>query len=274
MTQPLTDLTRLSLNQYTTRPWSLPEAIDGCVRAGIPAIAVWRDKLAETGVQQAARLLRESGLRVSSLCRGGMFPYSSVVGREAIIDDNRRAIEEAAALSADVLVLVCGGTVNRDIRAARRMVREGIEAVLPYAIECGVRLGIEPLHPIFAADRSVINTLAQANALVEEFASPNLGVVADVYHIWWDPDLEAQIARAAGHILGFHVNDWIVPLPDMLFGRGMMGDGAIDIRHIRGLVEAAGYHGLIEVEIFNQQLWDMPGDEILALMSERFLAHV
>jgi sugar phosphate isomerase/epimerase len=154
------------------------------------------------------------------------------------------------------------------------MVREGIATLLPCAQERGVRLGIEPLNPIFAGDRSVIVTLAEANALVEAFASPLLGVVADAYHIWWDPDLYAQIERAAGHIVGFHVNDWIVPLPDPLLGRGMMGDGMIELRRIRAAVDATGYAGPIEVEIFNQAIWDMPGDEVLARMCERYLAYV
>jgi sugar phosphate isomerase/epimerase len=272
--QPLTDLARLSLNQITTQRWSLREAIDGCARAGIPAIGVWRDKLAEIGLAQAARLVRDAGLRVSSVCRGGMFPAATAAERQARIEENRRAVDEAAALHADVLVLVCGPAPDRDIAAARTMVREGLAALLPYAQEHGVRLGIEPLHPMFAGDRSVIVTLAEANALVEAFASSMLGVVADVYHIWWDPDLYAQIERARGHIFGFHVSDWLVPLPDPLLGRGMMGDGVIELRRIRTAVDAAGYTGPIEVEIFNQALWAMPGDEVLARMRKCYLAYV
>ena len=272
--QPMTDLARLSLNQATTQRWSLREAIEGCARAGIPAIGIWRDKLAELGLAQATRLVRNAGLRVSSVCRGGMFPAATAAERRARIDDNRRAVDEAAALGADVLVLVCGPAPDKDIAAARSMVREGIAALLSYAAEHGVRLGIEPLHPIFAGDRSVIVTLAEANALVEAFASPALGIVADVYHIWWDPELYPQIARAAGHIVGFHVNDWIVPLPDPLLGRGMMGDGVIELRRIRTAVDAVGYTGPIEVEIFNQALWAMRSDAVLALMCERFLAYV
>jgi sugar phosphate isomerase/epimerase len=274
MTQPLKDLSRLSLNQITTPGWNLREAIEGCARAGIPTIGVWRDKLAEAGLDQAARLLRDAGLHVSGLLRGGMFPAATAAERQARIDDNRRAVDEAAALGADVLVLVCGAAPDKDIAAAREMVRDGIAALLPYAQERGVRIGIEPLHPMFAGDRSVISLLGQANALVEYFNSPFLGVVADVYHIWWDPDLDAQIARASGHIFGFHVNDWLSPPPDILLGRGMIGDGLIDIRRIRGLVDTAGYSGPIEVEIFNRAIWDTPGDEVLALICERFVAHV
>lgn len=274
MSAPLTDLSRLSLNQATTQRWSLREAVEGCARAGIPALGVWRDKLAEAGLAPAARLLRDAGLRVSSVCRGGMFPAASAAERRARIEDNRRAVDEAAALGADVLVLVCGPAPDKDIAAARAMVREGIAALLPYAQSCGVRLGVEPLHPMFAGDRSVIVTTAEANALVEAFGSPALGVVLDTYHIWWDPDLDAQIARASGHILGFHVNDWLAPPPDTLRGRGMPGDGVIDLRRIRAAVEAAGYTGLIEVEIFNQAIWDAPGDAVLELIAQRYLACV
>jgi sugar phosphate isomerase/epimerase len=272
--QLLTDLSRLSLNQATTQRWSLREAVDGCARAGIPAIGVWRDKLAELGLAQAAQLVRDAGLRVSSVCRGGMFPAATAAERQARIEDNRRAVDEAAALGADALVLVCGPAPDKDIAAAREMVREGIAALLPYAEARGVRLGIEPLHPIFAGDRSVIVTLAEANALLEAFRSPALGIVADVYHIWWDPDLYAQIERAAGHFVGFHVNDWIVPLPDPLLGRGMIGDGLIELRRIRVAVDAAGYAGPIEVEIFNQAIWNTPGDQVLRQICERYLAHV
>ena len=272
--QPFTDIARLSLNQITTERWSLREAVDGCARAGVPFIGLWRHKVAEAGLPESARLVRDAGLRVSSLCRGGMFPAATAAERQARIDDNRRAIDEAAALGADLLVLVCGPAPDRDIQAARAMVRDGIAQLLPYAAERGIRLAVEPLHPMFAADRSVIVTLAEANALVEHFDTPTLGVVIDVYHTWWDPELYTQIARAGRRIFGFHVNDWLVPPPDWLLGRGMMGDGVIELRRIRTAVDAAGYTGPIEVEIFNQAIWDLPGDEVLALMRERYLAHV
>jgi sugar phosphate isomerase/epimerase len=269
--QPLSDLARLSLNQATTQNWSLREAVDGCVRAGIGWIGPWRDKVAQAGGGQAAgRLIRDAGLRVSSLCRGGFFPAATEAERRARIDDNRRAIDEAAGLGADVLVLVCGPAPDRDLDAARRMVEDGIAAVLPYAAQCGVRLAVEPLHPMFAGDRSVIVTLAQANAIVERLASAYVGVAVDVYHVWWDPEVYAQIARAAGHILGFHVSDWLAPPPHVLLGRGLMGDGVIQLRRLRAAVEAAGYTGPIEVEIFNQALWDTPGDRVLELIKERF----
>lgn len=272
--EQLQNFDRLSLNQITTERWNLREAVEGCVRAGIPWISLWRHKIAETGLAESRRLVRDAGLRVSSICRGGMFPAATAAERQARLDDNRRAVDEAAELGADVLVLVCGPAPDRDIDSARKMVAEGIEKLVPYAQSCGVKLGIEPLHPMYAAERSVIVTLAQANAMAEQYRPDQVGVVVDVFHVWWDPDLYNQISRASGRILGFHVSDWIVPTPDLLMGRGMMGDGVIEIRRIRKAVEAAGYHGPIEVEIFNKAIWDQPGDEVLSLMKERYLEHV
>lgn len=268
------DLARLSLNQATTQYWSVREAAEGCLRAGIPAIGLWRHKVAETGLHESARIVRDTGLRVSSLCRGGWFPAASPAERQARIDDNRSAIEEAAELGTDVLVLVCGPAPDSDIAAARHMVEDAIALLLPYAEEHRVQLAIEPLHPMFAADRSVIVTLAEANRLIAHFNSKTLGVIVDVYHVWWDPDVYTQITRAAGHILGFHISDWLVPPPDHVNGRGMMGDGVIELRRLRNAVEATGYAGAIEVEIFNQALWEMPGDELLDLMCQRYLEYV
>lgn len=270
---PLTDLSRLSLNQATTQRWDVRAAVEGCARAGISSIGLWRDKIAATGVAESARLARDAGVRVSSLCRGGYFPAATPAERQARIDDNRRAIDEAVELGADVLVLVCGPAPDRDITAARAMVADGIAAVISYAAERGVRLGIEPLHPVFAGDRSVIATLGEANRLAERLNSPSVGVVIDVYHVWWDSEVYTEIARSAGRIFGFHINDWLAPPPDVLLGRGMMGDGVIEIRRLREAVDAAGYSGPIEVEIFNQAIWDTPGDAVLAQICERYLAH-
>ncbi|HEX6289111.1 MAG TPA: sugar phosphate isomerase/epimerase family protein [Herpetosiphonaceae bacterium] len=272
--RPLTDLSRLSLNQATTQHWSVRQAVDGCARAGIPWIGLWRHKVDELGATASARLVRDAGLRVSSLCRGGFFPAVTVAERQARIDDNRRAIDEAAELGTDVLVLVCGPAPDRNIQAAREMVRDGIAALVPYAREHGVRLAIEPLHPMFAADRSVIVTLAQALDIAEQFDAQQVGVAIDVYHVWWDPEIYPQIRRATGRILGFHVNDWLVPTPDLLMGRGMMGDGVIELRRLRAAVDVTGYTGPIEVEIFNQAIWDTAGDAVLSQMCERYLAHV
>jgi sugar phosphate isomerase/epimerase len=272
--QPFTDISRLSLNQITTQRWSVSEAVEGCVRAGVPYIALWRDKVAQTGLQESARLVRESGMKISSLCRGGWFGGAIAAERQAQLDDNRRAIYEAATLGTDVLVLVCGPAPDRDIEAARTYVEEAIGQLLPFAQEHGVKLAIEALHPMYAAERSVIVTLAEANRIVKRFNHDYLGLVVDVFHVWWDPEVYNQIAAAAGKILGFHVSDWLVPVPDLLLGRGMMGDGVIELRKLRYAVEQAGYRGPIEVEIFNQRIWDMPGDETLQLMSQRYLEHV
>jgi sugar phosphate isomerase/epimerase len=268
------DLARLSLNQMTTERWSVRDAIEGCVRMGIPSIGLWRHKVAEAGLDESARLVHEAGLRVSSLCRGGMFTAADAAGLRTRLDDNRRAVDEAAELNADVLVLVCGGLAGRDLDGARAQVEQGIADLLPYASERGVTLGIEPLHPAFVADRSVIATLGQANDLLERLVSPWVGVVIDTYHVWWDPQLYVEIERAAGRIVGFHVDDWPCANRDPLMGRGMMGDGVIDVRRIRRAVDATGFDGAIEVEIFNQEIWDRPGNEVLQLMRECYLACV
>nr|WP_144928932.1 sugar phosphate isomerase/epimerase family protein [Paenibacillus bovis] len=267
----LQSIERLSFNQITLDKWSLKEAVDGCLRAEIPWISVWRHKIEEIGLKESKKIIRDAGIKVSSICRGGMFPAATEQERQARIDDNRRAIDEAAELGTDVLVLVCGPAPNKDLVGARQMVEDGIAQIVPYAKERGVKLGIEPLHPMYAAERSVINTLAQANDIAENYHTDEVGVIVDVFHLWWDPDLYNQIARASGRILGYHVSDWIVPTPDLLMARGMMGDGVIDLRPIRLAVEQAGYNGPIEVEIFNQKVWNTPGDEVLVKMKERFI---
>jgi sugar phosphate isomerase/epimerase len=266
-------LDRLSLNTATTKHWSLPEAVDGCVRAGIGAIGLWRDRVAEAGLDAAAELVRRCGLHVSSLCRGGFFTAADADGRAYALDDCRRAIEECAVLEADVLVLVCGGLPagSRDLPYARSLVRDALAALAPRAAELGVRLGIEPLHPMFCADRCVVSTLGQALDLAEPFPAAVVGVIVDTYHVWWDPDLDAQLARAAGRIAGFQVCDWILPLPaDALLGRGHLGDGYIDVRRIAEGVRAAGYRGYVEVEIFNETVWATAGDETVRTVRERF----
>ncbi|MCL6547539.1 MAG: sugar phosphate isomerase/epimerase [Alicyclobacillus sp.] len=265
------ELDWLSLNQITTERWSVQEAVEGCVRAGIRWIGLWRHKVEEVGTAQAARAVRAAGLKVSGLCRGGMFPAPGAAERARRIEDNRRAIDEAAELGAEVLVLVCGPLNGCRIDDARTMVEEGIATIAPYAAERGIKLGIEPLHPVFAADRSVISTLGQANRIVERIARPNVGVVIDVYHVWWDPDLYEEIRKARGRIFGFHVCDWLFPVENALMSRGMMGDGCAEIERIRRAVEDAGYAGPVEVEIFNQAIWDSPYDDVLRLMKSRFL---
>lgn len=268
------ELSRLSLNQATTQNWGMAETIEGCARAGVGWIGLWRHKVSELGLAETARRLSGAGIQVSSLCRGGFFPAASAEVRQQRIDENLRAVDEAVELGAPVLVLVCGPSPDRDLDAARRMVEDGIYKVLPYALDRGLRLAIEPLHPMYAGDRSVVVTLAQANAMAERIASPGVGVAVDVYHVWWDPDVYLEIARAGRNIVGFHVSDWLVPPPDHLLGRGMLGDGVIELRRLRQAVDAAGYGGPIEVEIFNQQIWDTPGEQVLALVKERFLSEV
>ena len=268
---PLTDASRLSFNQATAERASLSEVIESCARHGVPGISIWRHKLAELGVERAAKHLRDAGLWVSSVCRGGMFPALTASERAARIDDNRRAIDDAATLGAEVLVLVCGASENRDISAARAMVADGIAAIAPYAAERGVRLGIEPLHPAFCAERSCITTMKEARLVSEQFEPSNVGVVVDVYHVWWDPERAEEIARLGDRIAGYHVNDWLVPVKNVLMNRGMMGDGVIELRKIRGEIERAGYTGPIEVEIFNESIWERPLDELVRLTKERFV---
>jgi len=267
-------ISRLSFNQITAERATLKEVVEACARHGVPYVAVWRHKLAQVGVKAAACLLRDAGVRVSSVCRGGMFPASTREERAARIEENRRAVDEAAELGAGVLVRVCGAAPDRDIAAARRMVSDGIAELVPYARERGVRLGIEPMHPGFAAERSCITTLREARRLAEQLDLSSVGVVADVYHIWWDPELYDQLARAAGRLVGFHVSDWLVPVHDVLMNRGLMGDGVIELCRIRAAVERAGYAGPIEVEIFNQAVWDTPLESLLPLLKERYLSCV
>jgi sugar phosphate isomerase/epimerase len=254
------DPARLSLNLITVDHWTLPEAVERCAAAGISTVAPWRHQLAP----DSARMIREAGLTVSSLCRGGFF---TAPGAD---DDNRRAVEQAAEVGAPVLVLVCGPPRDKDLAAARAAIASGIERLLPFAAGHGVRLGIEPLHPMLVGERSAIVTLGEALELAHRLDSPHAGVVVDVYHVFWDPRLEQELARARGLIAGHHVSDWLVPTPDPLAGRGLMGDGIIDLPRIRALVEAAGYDGPIEVEVINPALAAAPPDELLADIKARF----
>jgi sugar phosphate isomerase/epimerase len=230
--------------------------------------------VAAIGLDRAARLVRENGLRVTGLCRGGFFPGATAEERARAIDDNRRAVDEAAALNADCLVLVVGGLPpgSKDIGAARAMVEDGLAALLPHALAADMPLAIEPLHPMYAADRACVNTLRHALDLCDALGQ-GTGAAIDVYHVWWDPELEAQLARAgaAGQILAHHICDWLVPTRDPLNDRGMMGDGVADLPRIRGWFEAAGFHGPQEVEIFSaENWWKRDGDEVLATCVERF----
>jgi sugar phosphate isomerase/epimerase len=273
----MSDVANLSINLATVREqWDMRQAVEGCLRRGIRAIAPWRDQVAKIGLKEAERLVVDNELRVTGLCRGGMFPAADARRRKAAIDDNRRAIDEAATLRADCLVLVVGGLPegSRDIVAAREMVVDGIAEILPHARACKMPLAIEPLHPMYAADRACVNTLRQALDIAD-FLGEGVGVAIDVYHVWWDPELYAQITRAgaAGQILAHHICDWLVPTKDLLLDRGMMGDGVIDLKKIRQAIEEAGFHGPQEVEIFSRDnWWKRPGDEVIATCAERYEA--
>jgi sugar phosphate isomerase/epimerase len=276
----------LSINTATVRrqrgaDWPLPEILDACAARGIRAVAPWRDQVAAAGLQATARQLRALDIELSGYCRGGMFSYADAAGRQATRDDNRRALDEACTLGAPCLVLVVGGLpgalagtpAHRDIAAARAQVSEGIAALLEDARARRMPLAIEPLHPMYAADRACINTLEQALDVCDALdpgESGALGVAVDVYHVWWDPKLQAQIERAGPRrLLAFHVCDWLVPTTDLLNDRGMMGDGVIDLRRIRGWVEANGFAGYSEVEIFSTRWWQRDGGVVLDTCIDR-----
>lgn len=267
------DRAKLSLNTATVRErWNLAQMIEGCARHGIRGISPWRDKLDDLGVAEAARRIRAVGLTVTGLCRGGMFPAADGAARAAAIRDNLNAIDDAATIGARCLVLVVGGLPpgSKDIEGAREQVKEGIAEILPHAKKCGVPLAIEPLHPMYAADRACLNTLEQALDLCDVFED-GIGVVVDVYHVWWDPKLEAQIKRAGkARILAYHICDWLVPTTDLLLDRGMMGDGVIDLPTIRAWLESAGYEGYHEAEILSaNNWWRRDPDEVLRTVKER-----
>jgi sugar phosphate isomerase/epimerase len=266
-------LGRLSLNQATVKRLALPEVIALCLRHGIGAVGLWRDRVAELGTAEAAAAIRRSGLQVSSLCRGGFFTHTDPPARTPPRASNLAAIEEAATLGAATLVLVPGGLVpgSRDLGLARRMVADAVADLVPRAAELGVRLGIEALHPMFCADRCVLTSLGEALDLALRFPAEAAGVVVDTYHVWWDARLARDLARASGRIAGYQVCDWLVPLPaDMLLGRGHLGDGPIDFRAISQLVWDTGYRGHVEVEIFNEDVWGAPPDETAATVKDRF----
>ncbi|MBV1855701.1 sugar phosphate isomerase/epimerase family protein [Catellatospora tritici] len=265
---------KLSLNTATIKRATLAEAARLCADNGIDGIGPWRDVVEAAGGAVAARKLLDGyGLTVTSLCRGGFVTS----GSPESLEDNRRAIEEAAELGTGELVLVVGGLAegSKDLPGARANVARALALLVPYARERGVRLAIEPLHPMFCADRAVVSTLGQALDLAEPFAPDEVGVVVDTYHVWWDPQLFAQIARAAGRISAYQVCDWVVPLPaDMLLGRGHVGDGHIEFAPITAAVLAAGYTGHVEVEIFNQSVWDTDPAQTVRTMVERHHEHI
>ncbi|MEU6825522.1 sugar phosphate isomerase/epimerase family protein [Streptomyces atriruber] len=277
MSEPVPS-SRLSINQETIKQWSLPELAEGCAKEGIGAVGLWRAPVRKYGVERTARLMRDTGLTVTSLCRGGFLTDIGEAARARALDDNRAAVDEAAALGTDTLVLVSGGLPadSKDLAGARERIADALAVLGPYAEERGVRLAIEPLHPMFASDRCVVSTLGQALDLAERFPAHQVGVVVDTYHVWWDDLAPAQIARAGrgGRLHAFQLADWITPLPaGVLLGRGQLGDGSIDFKAFREAVDAAGYRGAIEVEIFNEELWARDGGEVLRETAERFRTH-
>jgi sugar phosphate isomerase/epimerase len=276
---PPPDPALLSLNQITTKRWSLAQSIEGCQRHGVRGISIWRDKLAEMGLAKAAAAVKAAGLAVTGVCRGGMFTHATAAERAAKLDDNLKAIDEAHALGAQCLIMVVGGLPpgSKDIAGAREQVQEGLAAILGRAREARVPIAIEPLHPMQAADRACVNTLDHALDICDALdpaRSGAIGVAVDVYHVWWDPNLARAIRRAGKpRLLAYHICDWLVPTTDTAFDRGMMGDGVIDLPGIRGWMQDAGYAGMHEVEIFSSRdWWERDPDEVLRTCRERHAA--
>jgi sugar phosphate isomerase/epimerase len=271
----LTDTSRLCVHTITTKPWNIEEAAKHFSAAGVKGITVWRDTLEGRSIRQTGQMLRDHDLSIVSLCRGGFFPSIDSNKREAAIDDNRKAIEEAHELGTSMIVLVCGADPLQPLEESRKQIRDGIQAVLPEAAAAGVKLAIEPLHPMYADTRSAINTLAQANDMAEEINSPFVGVAVDVYHLWWDPSLEKEIKRcgANGNLSAFHICDWKVPTTDFLNDRGLMGEGCIPVKKIRSWVEATGFTGFNEVEIFSNKYWKEDQKEFLGKIVRAYKDH-
>ena len=263
--QPITDLSKLCIHTITTKPWAIEEAAKNFAAAGVKGITVWRDTLAGRDIKKTGDLLSAHDLSIVSLCRGGFFPSVDKTKRQAAIDDNRKAIEEAHQLGTNLIVLVCGADPGQSLEDSRQQIQDGIEAVLPEAAAAGVRLAIEPLHPMYADTRSAINTLAQANDMTEAIKSPWVGVAVDVYHLWWDPNLEQEIKRCGNNeaLFAFHICDWKSPTADMLNDRGLMGEGCIPLKKIRSWVEATGFDGFREVEIFSTEYWQQDQSQFL-----------
>lgn len=275
-------LSRCAVHTITTKPWDLATAVAKYRDAGIGGITVWRQALEGTTAKEAGKLIREAGLRVPALCRGGFFPAKDAKGRAAALDDNRRCIDEAAEIGADQVVLVCGAVPGIPLEDARKMIAEGIAAVATHAQAAKVHLAIEPLHPQYAADRSAISTMKQARRICEQIdlrhedGAPVVGIACDVYHVWWDDELEDEIAIAGakGYLHGFHVCDWKAVQTDMLNDRGLMGEGCIDIRRIRGWIDRAGFPGFYEVEVFSTRWWGEDQDRYLAEIVRTYQEHV
>ena len=261
----LTDLSQLCVHTITTKPWSIEEAAKNYSAEGVKGITVWRDALENRSIKQTGQLLRDHGLSIVSLCRGGFFPNKDKEKRKLAIEDNLKTIEAASELGTQLIVLVCGADPAQSLEDSRKQIQEGIQTILPQAKAAEVKLAIEPLHPMYADARSAINTLAQANDMAEQMNSPYVGVAVDVYHLWWDPSLEQEIKRCGenDHLFAFHICDWNSPTVDILLDRGLMGDGCIPVNKIRSWVEATGFNGFYEVEIFSNKYWQQDQSQFL-----------
>ena len=273
--EPLTDFSRLCVHTITTKGWGLEEAVDNYAEAGVSGITVWRQWLDKRDTSKAGELIRSAGLEVVSLCRGGFYPALEQKSREDAIEDNKRAIEDAAAMGAPLVVLVCGAVPGQSLIESRKQITDGIATTLSLAESLGIKLAIEPLHPMYADDRSAINTLSTANDVCDELNHPLVGIAFDVYHLWWDPDLKAQTQRTldTNRLFAYHVCDWMTPTTDLLNDRGLMGEGCIDLRGIRAMIERNGFEGMIEVEVFSNRWWNRPSEYFLNLIKESFLKY-
>lgn len=267
-------LSRLAIHTITTKQWDLPTAVKKYAAANVPGIGIWRQWLDGRSLAESRALLDDHGIQPVSLVRGGFFPGLDETERQAALDDNRLALDEAAALGAPQVVLVCGAKPELSLGENRKQITDGIAACIDHAAAVGVKLAIEPLHPMYADCRSAVNTLGQCNDMIDQLGSDHVGIAADVYHIWWDPQLEKEIQRAGSRIIGFHVCDWLTPTTDFLNDRGLMGEGCIDIKGIRAMVEATGFVGPIEVEIFSTRHWSRDPDEFFADILESYQNHV
>lgn len=265
---------QLSMNQTTVPRWSTVELLEGCARAGYGGAGLWRHRLEGDDLVKLGKRARGAGVKISSLCRGGFFLASGAAAREQRRQDSRRAADEAAALGARVLVLVCGPAPDRDLRAARTAITDAIAELAGYSADASVPLAIEAMHPLYCVDRSVVVTLDQVVRMAEAASGTRVGVVIDSYHLWWDPELDESMAKAGGRVLCVHFADWVVPLSDPLTGRGMLGDGSIDFRAFSRLVLGTGFVGSMEVEIFNPTVWVAAPSEVMETAAKRYCGHV